>query len=154
MPRKQPNKVQYTFQFDYTVSTAGVPQPYPVAQPKAKILIRCTPAEDENGRVYEVMNICGNREGLKHLAAMLVLCADSEQYDPEFHVHLEREREVDTDTEVTLRAPVYYDVLRKGEFREFKGTEIKLPQSTKRSQSTRSIRSAGRLRLKKRKTGD
>jgi hypothetical protein len=115
------------FRFNYTVSNSGVPQPYPVASPNAKILFRFTPAEDEDGRSRRVLNICGTREGMERLAAMLVLCADSEKYDPEFHIHLEDQHWVETDIDVTIRAPVYLDVLRSAEFSEFKGTKLPLP---------------------------
>ncbi len=91
-----------TFQFDYTVTNSGVPQPCAVASPNAEILFRFTRADDENGRSRSVLNICGTREGMERLAAMLVLCADSEKYDPEFHIHLEREPWVETDMDVTI----------------------------------------------------
>ncbi|MGO8750818.1 MAG: hypothetical protein ACLQNE_33120 [Thermoguttaceae bacterium] len=116
----------YTFQFSYTVSNFGIPQPYPVASPEARIVFRCSPIEDENGRARTGLNICGTREGLKRLAAMLVLCADSEKYDPEFHIHLEDQQGIEADMDVTIRAPVYLDTLRSGEFGEFKGTPIRI----------------------------
>ena len=40
-----------------------------------------------------VLNASGNSEGLRRLAALLLLCADGQRYDPEFHVHLDREPE-------------------------------------------------------------
>ena len=115
-----------TFEFNYTLTNCGVPQPYPVASPEARIVFRCLPIEDENGRTRTGLNICGTREGLKRLAAMLVLCADSDKYDPEFHIHLEDQQGVEADMDVTIRAPVYLDTLRSGEFSEFKGTPIRI----------------------------
>ena len=106
------------------MSNLGVPQPYPVAPPNTHLVFRFSPAEDEDGRTTRVLNICGTREGLEYLAAMLVLCADSEKYDPLFHIHLENMEGVETDTEVTLRAPGYLNSLRGGSFTEFKGTPI------------------------------
>jgi hypothetical protein len=63
---------------------------------------------------------------LKRLAALLLLCADGERYDPGFHVHLDRD---DTDPgkrpyftgdiDVTLRAPSYLAVLKADTFREW-----------------------------------
>jgi hypothetical protein len=119
--------LSHTFQFDYTITNLGVPQPCPVVSPNAKILFRFSPAEDENGRISQVLNVCGTREGMERLAAMLLLCASSDKYDPEFHIHLEREELVETDLEVTIRAPLYLDTLSRGEFSEFKGTAINLP---------------------------
>jgi hypothetical protein len=116
-----------TFQFNYTVTNCGVPQPHPVAGPNARILFRCSLAGDEDGRKSQVLNICGTREGMRRLAAMLVLCADSDKYDPAFHIHLEDEEDVETDMEVTIRAPTYLDVLDRGEFSEFKGPTIIVP---------------------------
>jgi hypothetical protein len=57
---------------------------------------------------------------------MLILCADSDKYDPEFHIHLETQQGVEADMDVTIRAPVYLDRLQRGEFSEFKGTPIRI----------------------------
>ncbi len=124
MPQPEPARLQRLFEFEYTVTEVGVPQPYPVKPPNAKVLFRLSPAEDENGRKFSVMNICGNREGLEYLAAMLVLSADSAKYDPYFHIHLEDMEGFETDMDVTVRAPSYLEVLDKGEFSESKGTKI------------------------------
>jgi len=132
MSPKKPNKLQYSFEFEYTVTTQGVPQPYPVRPPNLRVLFRLSPAEDENGRKFSVMNICGNRDGLEYLAAMLLLCGDSAKYDPEFHVHLEGIEGFETDMDVTIRAPAYLDVLDKEEFSEAKGTPIPLPPPQRR----------------------
>ena len=111
-----------TFEFNYTLSSLGIPEPYPVAAPDARIALLLSPIEDEDGRTRNGLNICGTREGLRHLAAMLVLCADSDKYDPEFHVHLERLQCVEADMDVTIRSPVYLDSLRSRKFSESKGT--------------------------------
>jgi hypothetical protein len=117
----------HTFQFDYTVTNMGVPQPYPIVIPNARILFRLSPAEDENGRSYQVLNICGNREGLERLAAMLVLAANSDKYDPDFHIHLEDWEGIETDMEATIRSPAYMECLVSQQFTEFKGTKIAIP---------------------------
>jgi hypothetical protein len=97
MPPKKSSTHRHSFQFNYAVTTRGVPQPYPLAPPNPRILFRLSPAEDEDGREFSVLNICGNREGLEYLAAMLVLSADSAKYDPEFHIHLEDVKGVEAD---------------------------------------------------------
>jgi hypothetical protein len=130
MPVKN-SKLHHTFEFDYTVTTSGVPQPYPVRTRNAKVVIRYSPAEDENGREFSVLNICGNRKGLEYLAAMLLLTAESAKYDPAFHIHLEEIEGVESDMDVTIRAPAYFDALRKQEFSEFKGTPIPLDMPKK-----------------------
>jgi len=135
MPPKASNKHRHSFEFDYTVSTVGVPQPYPIPPRAPRILFRLSSAEDENGREFSVLNICGNRAGLEYLAAMFVLSADSAKYDPAFHIHLEDMKCVETDLDVTVRAPAYLKVLQEGKFSESKGTPIPLPttNTTKRA---------------------
>lgn len=118
--------LSYTFEFNYTVSNCGIPQPCPVASPDARIVFRLSPIEDEIGGTRAGLNICGTRDGLKRLAAMLILSAESDKYDPEFHVHLEDQQGVEADMDVTIRAPVYLDKLRSGKFSEFKGTPINI----------------------------
>jgi hypothetical protein len=149
MAGKKSDALRCSFQFDYKVKTQGVPQPYPIAEPNSRILIRFSTAEGENGRTRQVLNICGTREGLKYLAAMLVLCADSEKYDPEFHIHLEDLEEVETDIEVAVRAPVYLEMLRKGEFSEAKGTSISIPPRRKLPRGVKSKRSSSSPRPRK-----
>ena len=133
MHPKKPKKLRYSFDFNYTVTTEGVPQPYPVPPSNPSILFRISSAENEDGREFPVLNICGNPEGLEYLAAMLVLSAHSEKYDPYFHIHLEDEKCVETDMDVTIRAPAYLETLKKGEFSEFKGSRIPLPTLPKRN---------------------
>jgi hypothetical protein len=123
MSKKNERRVRYAFTFDYAVSTVGIPQPYPVPQGNPQILFRYSSADTDRGE-RRVLNVCGNAEGLKYLAAMLLLTADSEKYDPEFHIHLDAIPGVEADGDVTIRAPVYLDVLRSGEFAEYKGESI------------------------------
>jgi hypothetical protein len=121
----------YDFHFDYTVSSGGVPQPYPTGFPDRKIVIRVLERDfmkaDNEVEKQPVLNICGNREGLKYLAALCLLTADSEQYDDSFHIHLEHQIGFDTNIAATLRAPVYVDVIRSGEFDEFSAEPIHVP---------------------------
>ena len=153
MSHKKSDALRRSFQFNYKVTTRGVPQPYPIAAPNSRIIFRFSPAEDENGQARQVLNICGTREGLEYLAAMLVLCADSEKYDPEFHIHLEDLKEVEADIDVTVRAPVYLEVLRKGEFSETKGAPIPISQPKKRSRSVKSKRTSSNSRPRSAKPG-
>jgi|GEM_PF-4857472 len=132
MSPKEPTKFQYSFEFEYTVTTQGVPQPYPVVPANARVLFRLSPAVDETGRAFSVLNICGNREGLEYLAAMLVLSGDSAKHDPFFHIHLEDMEGFETDMDVTIRAPSYLDALDKGEFSEAKGAPIQPPAPRRR----------------------
>jgi hypothetical protein len=75
--------------------------------------------EDDSGNKTTVLNICGNHEGLQHLAAMLLLCADGEFYDRFFHMHLEDEAGfIHSDMPVTLRSPSYFENLLRDELRE------------------------------------
>ncbi len=109
----------YTFQFNYEVTNLGVPQPLPVGFEDSKIVFRFAPREDGDGKISPALNICGTREGLKRLAAMCLLCADSEQYAPDFHVHLEDDTGVETNIDATIRAPGYLESLVSGHFSEF-----------------------------------
>ncbi|MEN6449301.1 MAG: hypothetical protein ABFC96_02325 [Thermoguttaceae bacterium] len=112
----------YTFQFDYEITNLGVPQPIPVGFDESKIVLRLAPREDENGVITSALSICGTREGLRRLAAMCLLCADAEQYDPEFHIHLENDADIESDIVATIRAPAYLDILTSRQFSEFHGT--------------------------------
>ena len=73
-----------------------------------------------------VLNVCGNPEGLRRLAALLLLCAARQRYDPKFHVQLDREPEArgeppffTWDVDVTSRAPGFLDALKHGSFLEW-----------------------------------
>jgi hypothetical protein len=151
MPKRTRRADQYVFAFDFTVSAAGIPQPYPVPPADPQILFRYSIAKTDGGSDRQVLNVCGNAEGLKDLAAMLLLTADSEKYDPEFHIHLENMPGVEADSDVTIRAPVYLDILRRSEFTEFKGEPIVYPSDTPRHRPSarQSHKSRGRKPRKK-----
>jgi hypothetical protein len=126
----------YRFQFDYEITNLGVPQPIPVGFDNGRLLICFANREDENGAVRQALNICGTRDGLKHLAAMCLLCADSEQYDPAFYIHLEDMINVETDIEITIRSPNYLEVLGSRQFSDFKGTAISVSENDFEEQSS------------------
>jgi hypothetical protein len=113
------------FRFDYSVTHQGAPQPYPREFDGAEVFFGLDKAEHADGPSTPVLNISGNPEGLRRLAALLILCAESERYDARFHVHLDRESGapgerafLTGDLDVTLRAPAYLADLKEGLFRE------------------------------------
>ncbi len=119
-------RFSHVFRFDYGVTNQGVPQPYPVGFEGGEILFRLGEVQHPDGPATPVLNVCGNAEGLRRLAALLLLCADSPRFDPGFHVHLDREPEAPGeppfligDFDVTLRAPGYLSVLKDGSLREW-----------------------------------
>ncbi len=117
----------YVFQFDYEVTNVGVPQPVPIGFADATIVFRYSEREDfDTGEKRSALNICGSREGLRRLAAMCLLCADSASYDDSFHIHLEDLKGFEGDIEVTIRAPSYLGIIRSGHFNEGTG-RIELP---------------------------
>ena len=116
----------HVFRFDYRVTNQGVPQPYPLGFEGAEVLFRLGEVQHPDGPGSPVLNVCGNQEGLRRLAALLLLCADGQKYDGDFHVHLDREPAgigeppfLTADLDVTLRAPSYLAALRDGTFREW-----------------------------------
>ncbi len=112
-------RLGYEFRFDYKVTSSGVPQPVVLGFEDAEILIRKGKVfVGARQKIQPSINICGNREGLRQLAAMLLLAADSAQYDDSFHIHLEDRDSVDTDIITTIRAPGYLSILKEGSFRE------------------------------------
>ena len=118
-------RFDHTFRFEYAVTNQGVPQPYPVGFEGGEVLFGLGEVLHSDAPATAVLNVCGNREGLRRLAALLLLCADGEKYDPSFHIHLDcepgppREPFFTGNIDVTLRAPVYLDVLKEGSFREW-----------------------------------
>lgn len=97
-----------TFSFTYKVTHSGIPQPYICDLPDGIISIsRGNEKVSIDDREVPGITICGNKEGLRRLAAMLLLCADSEPFDPMFHMHLEDRPGVVAELPVTLRAPGY-----------------------------------------------
>lgn len=102
----------YDFHFDYTVSYTGVPQPSLLDSPGAKLVFRLETEDTPDGKDGQALHICGNKDGLRRLAARLLLCADSEQYDESFHIHLDHhDEELTTNISVTLRSPSYLESL-------------------------------------------
>jgi hypothetical protein len=113
------------FRFDYAVTNQGVPQPYPLGFAGAEVFFAFGKVEHSNGPPIPVLNVSGNSDGFRRLAALLLLCAESERYDARFHMHLEREPVapgerpfLTSDVDVTLRAPAYLSDLKHGLFRE------------------------------------
>jgi hypothetical protein len=114
------------FRFEYAVTNQGVPQPYPLGLEGGEVLFRLGEVQHPDDAPTPVLNVCGTRDGLRRLAAMLLLCADGHRYDPGYHVHLDREPEaagdppfLSGDMDVTLRAPSYLAMLKDGSFREW-----------------------------------
>jgi len=116
-----------SYEFNYKVSSHGVFQAYPVTPRGTQIVFRSSVFEDEHGQTKRGLSICGNREGFEELAAIFMLFADSEKYDPEFHIHLEDSEEVETELNVSIHPPSALDFVRTPEFREFKGTSTPIP---------------------------
>ena len=118
-------RFDHNFRFEYAVTNQGIPQPYPLGFEGGEILFRLGEVLRSDAPATPVLNVCGNREGLRRLAALLLLCADGARYDPSFHIHLDcepgppREPFFTGNIDVTLRAPVYLDVLKDGSFREW-----------------------------------
>ena len=115
----------HVFQFDFAVTNQGVPQPYPLGFDGAEVLFALGGVEHPDGPPTPVLNVSGNREGLCRLAALLLLCAESDRYNARFHVHLDREPAetgerpfLTSELDVTLRAPAYLSDLKDGSFRE------------------------------------
>jgi hypothetical protein len=113
------------FRFDYAITNQGVPQPYPLGFYGAEVFFALDKSEHPDGPSTPVLNVSGNADGLRRLAALLILCAESERYDARFHVHLEREpfapgerAFLTGELDVTLRAPTYLADLKDGTFRE------------------------------------
>jgi hypothetical protein len=112
------------FRFDYSITNQGLPQPYPLGFEGAEVVFALDKAERPDGSSTSVLNVSGNPDGLRRLAALLILCAESERYDAGFHVHLDHESATPgeppflaSSLDVTLRAPSYLDVLKDGSFR-------------------------------------
>lgn len=100
---------EQSFSFKYSVTHMGVAQPYLSGSPDGVIAFSVDKEQvlADDGKATPVISICGNREGLRRLAAMLLLCAECESLDPMFHMHLEGRPGVITDLPVTLRSPGY-----------------------------------------------
>ena len=77
-------------------------------------------------RLHPLQRRCGDRKRRRGLSPRLApLCADGERYNPSFHIHQDcepgppREPFFTGNIDVTLRAPVYLDVLKDGSLREW-----------------------------------
>lgn len=102
------------FHFEYAISAWGKPQPYLLDFENGETLFLVT----ENSNT-QTLNISGNREGLRRLAAMLIICAESEKYDEFFHIHLEDKGGfILPDLPVILRSPSYFEPLIQGKLRD------------------------------------
>ncbi|MCP4608496.1 MAG: hypothetical protein GY845_07265 [Planctomycetes bacterium] len=97
------------FQFEYSVTHIGVPQPYPLGFEEGQVIFRIDEEESNCGSKMKVLNICGNGSGLQRLAALLLLCAEGERYERFLHMHLEDEEGFLLDIPVTLRSPSYFE---------------------------------------------
>lgn len=118
-------RFDHIFQFEHGVTNRGVPQPYPLGFEGGEVLFQLGEVLHSDTPATPVLTVCGNREGLRRLAALLLLCADGDRYDQTFHIHLDcepgppREPFFTGNLDVTLRAPVYLDALKEGTFREW-----------------------------------
>ena len=132
------NKITFrrSYEFNYQVSSQGVFQAHPITPLGTKIVFRSTIFEDEDGQTKHGLTICGNREGFEELAAMFMLFADSEKYDPDFHIHLEDHGEVEADLNVLIQMPAALEFVRAPEYRTFKGTSIPIPPDDAEDQDT------------------
>jgi len=112
------------FAFEFAVTNRGVAQPYPVGFDEAEVVFRLGQVEHPDPPSTPVLDVCGNADGLRRLAAWLLLCADGEQFDPGFHVHLDRDDQGDagSDIDVTLRGPGYFSILRERPLRQWSAT--------------------------------
>ena len=117
----------YRFEFDYQVSNIGVAQPFPLGFAGRRVVFRLSErsADDVRGR-KPVLDICGSREGLRWLAALCLLSADSAKYDEWFHIHLENQEGLDSNIDATIRAPNYLEGISSRKFQEYKGDNIPL----------------------------
>lgn len=102
-------RFQKDFRFEYEVTNLGIPQPRPLGFENGKIVARLGERTDNSGNREAVLNLSGNRDGLRRLAAMFIVCAESEQFDNHFHIHLEDDDFALLDIPITLRSPSYFD---------------------------------------------
>lgn len=100
---------------EYGLTHTGTPQPVLSYPQGGAIAFRVTEnprGSNPDGSPYD-LEICGTREGLRRLAAWLVVCAESEHFDAEYHHHFENGTETEGNTSVTIRSPQYLNILRK-----------------------------------------
>lgn len=118
------------FAFEYQVTNVGCAQPHPIGFDDAKIIFRLSTCDDRDGGrgPSQELDICGTKEGLRQLAAICLLCADSAQYDEFFHAHLEGHENVSSNIGVTIRAPSYFAGMSKKQSSETSGTMVDVPK--------------------------
>lgn len=110
----------YNFDFEYGVTDLGIPQPYLKSLEDGRVIFklgqRIGSRED---KTVSALNISGNRQGLQRLGALLLLCAESEQFDKTFHIHLEDlEGFILPNFPVTLRNPSYFEEIGRSKWKE------------------------------------
>lgn len=105
------NEPKYSLRMgvEYRLSCSGVPQPKLMSPPQGKLMFHTSLAEtgenvNPNGYSYD-LQIFGDRAGLRALAARLLITAESEAFDDEFHWHLDFHSS--GNTSVTIRSPIY-----------------------------------------------
>jgi hypothetical protein len=105
--------------FEFELSKVGVPVPIPIGfDEDALVVVRKRERSLLQGGNEAVVAISGTPEGLRYLAALFLLTADSAQWDEDHHIHLERDERVDTNIAVTIRGPGYADDLANGRFQD------------------------------------
>jgi hypothetical protein len=113
---------QRQFEFEFGITDLGQLQPYVLGFEDRKIIFRVSERENFGGddiTVEKVLNISGNRAGLQHLAAILLLYSDGAQFDETMHIHLEDEAGYHlSDLPVTIRNPNFFKSLLENKFRE------------------------------------
>lgn len=102
------------FRIEYDVTHTGTPQPVLLSPQGGELVFRVTadPTSSPPDTSTYDLQICGTKEGLRRMAAWLLLCAESERFDLEYHRHFERGQEAEGNASVTLRCPTYLNILR------------------------------------------
>lgn len=99
-----------TFSFQYQVTHLGTPQPILICTNPGKIQFqvdRVNEGEASGATPYQ-LNISGDRDGLRRLAALFWLAAESENLDREYHQHLDVSDHVLGNVNVIIRGPGYF----------------------------------------------
>lgn len=99
--------VNATFSYKYEVTHLGTPQPILVFAYPGKIqFLVDTANEDVASDVTSYqLHICGDRDGLRRLAALLLLAADSEALDKHYHGHLDATDDVVGNASMLIHGP-------------------------------------------------
>ncbi len=102
------------FHFHYRIAAVGDPRPHPLGFEGRQIVFHLGEQEDADSNTTPTLSIVGNREGLRWLAATLLLLADGERYDERLHTRLENDDEgIFTDIPVLIHSPSYFGSLLK-----------------------------------------